>query len=86
MNDLTVACGDEGYHDLRLRARARFTYREVLYQLSITDPEHFAYDVGEHPIGEALLCCSLTEPYEWQDGSRHVSKLVATIITRERLG
>jgi hypothetical protein len=84
--DLVIICAGEGLEEIKLRTRARFSYERIQYQLAITDPAHFDYAPGQHPIGHALLCCSLAEPYEWQDGSRHVSKLVAAIITRERLG
>lgn len=86
VNDLTIVCANEGYKDVKLRTRASFTYHGVPYRLAITDPEHFNYERGSHRLGHALLCCSLAEPYEWSDGSRHVSKLVAAVITRERLG
>lgn len=86
VSDLVVVCTDEGYGEVKFRTRARFSYRQIEYQLAITDPAHFSYEPGQHVLGHALLCCSLAEPYEWQDGSRHVSKLVAAIITRERLG
>lgn len=80
VDDLTVICSDEGYDDVKKRLRADFTYRGTRYRLRITDPEHFNYDMGEHEIGRALLCCSLAEPFEWDDGSRHISKLVAAIL------
>lgn len=80
VEDLTIICADEGYESSKLRARADFTYKGVHYRLRVTDPDHFEYDEGEHEIGHALLCCSLAEPLEWEDGSRHVSKLVAAIL------
>lgn len=86
VRDLVVLSRDEGYETAKRRTRAQFSYGGIDYQLAITDPEHFNYAMGEHPIGHALLCCSLAEAYPWADGSRHVSKLVAAIITRERLG
>ena len=86
VSDLVIVCSDEGLNDVKLRTRARFTYNGVIYQLSITDPEYFDYSAGNHGIGHGLLCCSLAEPYGWDDGSSHASKLVAAIITRERLG
>jgi hypothetical protein len=86
VNDLIVFCANEGYRDVKLRTRACFSYHGIQYRLTVTDPEHFNHQLGEHAVGHALLCCSLAEPYEWQDGTRHVSKLVAAIITRERLG
>lgn len=84
--DLMVVCQDEGFGAVKMRCRADFTYRGRHYRLRITDPAHFGYAAGHHEIGEALLCCSLAEPFEWTDGSRHVSKLVAAIITRDMLG
>lgn len=88
VDDLVVTCADEGYQEVKLQTRAAFTYRGTRYRLRITDPEYSRQqcDEGDHPIGYVLLCCSLTEPYVRQDGSSHVSKLVAAIITRERLG
>ncbi|PXA83811.1 hypothetical protein DMC47_42150 [Nostoc sp. 3335mG] len=83
VHDLMIVCEEEKG---RPRTRARFTYRNIRYKFAITDPEYFDYEVGEHMIGHALLCCSLTEPFPWSDGSMHASKLVAAIITRERLG
>lgn len=86
VDDLAVVCQNEGYGEAKLRCRADFTYRDHYYRLRITDPAHFDYAAGRHEIGEALLCCSLAEPNIWADGSRHVSKLVAAIITRDMLG
>lgn len=86
VGDLVIRCRDEGHDEVKSRARADFTYHGTPYRLRITDPEHFHYPLGDHHIGDALLCCSLAEAYPWQDGSRHVSKLVAAVITRERLG
>lgn len=86
VDDLVVRCRDEGHDEVKPRARADFGYRGTRYRLRITDPDHFHYPIGDHPIGDALLCCSLAEAYPWQDGSRHVSKLAAAVITRERLG
>lgn len=81
VEDLTIWHADEGYDNVSMRVRADFTYRGVGYRLRVTDPTHFEYAPGKHEIGHALLCCSLAEPFEWEDGSRHVSKLVAAILT-----
>ena len=87
VDDLEIACRDEGYGgETKVMTRADFSYAGTPYRLPITDPEHFHYEIGDHLIGHALLCCSLAESYTWKDGSRHVSKLVASVITRERLG
>jgi hypothetical protein len=85
VHDLVIVCQDEGRDAIRMRTRALFSYGDIEYCLRITDPEHFCDVAGEEPIGHALLCCSLAEPYEWEDGSRHVSKLVAAIVTPGRL-
>lgn len=81
IDDLMIWNTDEGYDNVSMRVRADFTYRGVRYRLRVTDPAHFDYEPGAHEIGHALLCCSLAEPFEWEDGSRHVSKLVAAILT-----
>lgn len=78
--DLVVLAIDEGYQKTRKRIRANFTYNGVEYRLRVTDPEYFDHDFGNHKIGSALLCCSLAEPFEWDDGSKHCSKLVAAIL------
>ncbi|MDQ2893668.1 MAG: hypothetical protein M3R64_11360 [Pseudomonadota bacterium] len=84
--DLVVSCTDDGFHDeVKLKTRAFFTYKGERYGFVTTDPRYHRDTVGDEEIGEAMLCCSLAEAYSWQDGSRHVSKLVAAIITPETL-
>lgn len=85
VRDLNVICEDVGYGDVKLRTHADFSYNGRHYRLPIADPDHFDYEIGEHEIGRSLLCCSLAEAYEWDDGSWHASKLVAAIITPESL-
>ena len=81
VDDLVVSCSNEGYDEVKLKTRAFFTYKDVRYGLMTTDPAYHRDEVGDEEIGEAMLCCSLAEAYSWGDGSRHVSKLVAAIIT-----
>lgn len=85
VDDLVVSCTDEGYDDPRLRTRAFFTFKGERYGFVVTDTNFKPEAIGEREIGEAMLCCSLAEAYERSDGTRHVSKLVAAIITPETL-
>jgi hypothetical protein len=59
--------------------RARFTYKQDLYNLKITDPRYeTSYQtkpIGAYALGPAYVTISLGEPFEG-----HVYKLVAAII------
>lgn len=83
--DLAIVTKDEGFVGPKVRSRALFTYRNNRYLLSITDPEISRAAIGSKTIGEALICCSLSEPFA-HDGREFVYKLAAGIITPERLG
>ena len=85
VDDLVVACTDEGYDEVKLKTRAFFTFKGHRYGFVVTDTNFRPEAIGEDAIGEAVLCCSLAEAYEWSNGTRHVSKLVAAIITPETL-
>ena len=64
----------------RRRVRAAFEYGGKQYRLSLTDPApekaYLDRPEGEYPIGEAIMCVSLSEAYE---GFGY--KLAATVIT-----
>lgn len=88
VQDCALVGSDEGWGGAaKPRTRAGFTYNGVGYRLRATDPA-FNLRVGERQdIGQALLCCSVAEA--WAPGGqaeRFVYKLVAGIITPERLG
>jgi hypothetical protein len=55
------------------------------YLLAVTDPHvetvYMAKPDGEHPIGSAILCLSLSEPIHG-----FAFKLIATVITKDRVG
>lgn len=86
VDDLVVSCTDEGYDEAKLKTRAFFSFKGHRYGFVVTDTNFRPEAVRDDEIGEAVLCCSLAEAYEWGDGTRHVSKLVAAIITPETLG
>ncbi len=74
----------DDYGKSRKRYRASFTYRALDYRFSATDP---TFDGtlgtrkdGDHPIGDAYLCLSLSEEYKG-----YVYKLVATVVTQTPL-
>lgn len=62
--------------------RGHFTYKDIYYNLTITDPVIRAVfasrDKGDYAVEDAYLCVSLTEPAP-QDGRCH--KLVASVIS-----
>ena len=62
--------------------RGHFTFNDVYYNLTITDPVvrdlFAAKDRGDYAVKDAYLCVSLTEPFP-QDGRCH--KLVASVIS-----
>jgi hypothetical protein len=67
--------------DGKKKFRARFTYRTIDYDLSLTDPiyrsRYARKALGEYELAQpAYLCISLGEPF-----GTDVYKLVASIIT-----
>lgn len=84
--DLVVAWSDEGYGGVQKnKPSADFSYRGMRYCFAVTDPYIYEAQNCDRQIGHALLTCSLAEPYHWDDGSEHASKLIAAVITEERL-
>jgi hypothetical protein len=83
--DLRVVVGmdDNRPYPNRRRVRAHFKLGTSTYHLVVTDPpverEFFAKKDGEYPVEEALVCVSLSEPY---NGCAY--KLAAAIITPQR--
>jgi hypothetical protein len=69
----------------RRRVRAQFNLCGYSYKMVVTDPlaeGHFlAGKDGEHAIGEALLCISLSEIFHG-----YAYKLAAAVFTRQRAG
>jgi hypothetical protein len=55
------------------------------YLLAVTDPHvetvYMTKPDGDYPIGSAILCLSLSEPIHG-----FAFKLIATVITKDRLG
>jgi hypothetical protein len=72
-----------GFSGVGKEVRACFVHLGQEYRLKVTDPEVCnatkANPPGRYPVGMALLCVSISEPY---DG--FVYRLVATIITPRR--
>lgn len=68
----------------RVKARAMFTHRDQVYYLSVTDPDAEAMVPSNifQPllIDDALVCLSLAPAFKG-----YCYKLVATVITRDRL-
>lgn len=81
VRDLSVHVGleGEGYSNAKRKLRARFTYAHTIHILAITDPilerDYLSRPDGDFEIGRALLCVSLSEPY-----NGYVYKLVASVI------
>jgi hypothetical protein len=82
VQDLEIHVVVEGaeFDNGKRRVRGRFTHGGVLHYLSITDPlveRHYLQGRnGRFPVGRALLCISLGEPYHG-----FTYKLIASIIT-----
>jgi hypothetical protein len=86
VHDLELSvCVEDGYEgrQSRRRLRAKFSYQDVHYLLSVTDPkiedEYLIRQTGDYTIGRALLCISLSELW-----NGFVFRVVASIITSER--
>jgi hypothetical protein len=69
----------------RRRVRADFKFNGVSYNFVVTDPwieaKYFAGEDGTYPISDCRLCVSLSEVI-----GDHAIKLVAAVITPERVG
>ncbi len=76
---------EEGFEGApnRKRVRAKFTYNNVQYELSVTDPviedQYLQRNVGYYPIETSVLCISLAEVW-----NGYAFRLVASLITPER--
>lgn len=84
--DLVISVSREnGYegNPSRRRVRAKFTFRNTQYWMSITDPEieekFLTQGDGEYQIGEAALCISLAEVW-----NGFAFRVVASVITPNR--
>jgi hypothetical protein len=82
--DLVIHVGVEGaaFGNAKRKVRGRFTHIGVQHWLVITDPlvesHYLAAGDGTHQVGQALLCVSLSEPFNgW------VFKLIAAVIQRQ---
>ena len=86
VSDLCLVTRNEGFGTVKIKTRARFSYRGTRYLLSMTDPDCNEAAIGEKSVGAALVTCSVSEPWEKPDtGEQYVYKLAAGIITPERL-
>jgi hypothetical protein len=65
------------------KVQARFQYNGFRYALLVTDPAieaiYLAQDDGDYPLGENLLCVSLTMPFTKSSGEICRYKVVAAI-------
>lgn len=81
IDDLTINVVMEGaeFNNGKRKVRGRFTHAGVQHYLSITDPiierHYLAGKDGAFPVGRAILCISLGEPYQG-----YVYKLIAAVI------
>lgn len=84
---LKISVVNEGgeFGNPRRRVRAGFSLNGRPYGLIVTDPvaenKYFSGDARQYDLAEAILCVSLTAPYEG-----FAYKLVATVITPNRSG
>lgn len=80
---IVVSTDDNGRFASRRRVRAHFKLGKATYRLVVTDMpverKFFAKDDGEYSIAKALVCISLSEPY---NGNAY--KLAAAVITPNR--
>jgi hypothetical protein len=82
VTDLSIQVSVEGaeFGNGKRKVRGRFTYSGVEYLLSVTDPilerRYLQGANGIFPIGNAILCISLGEPYQG-----HTYKLIAAVMT-----
>ncbi|OOO17851.1 UNVERIFIED_ORG: hypothetical protein BTE55_32440 [Rhizobium sophorae] len=82
VDDLQITVAVEGaeFGNGKRKVRGRFTHGGVQHYLSITDPpverQYLLGANGVFPVGKALLCVSLSEPFNgW------TYKLIASVIT-----
>ncbi|HEX8436069.1 dual OB domain-containing protein [Archangium sp.] len=80
---VVVGMDDNSPYPSRRRVRAHFKLGTSTYHLVITDPpverEFFAKEDEEYPVEDALICVSLSEPY-----NGYAYKLAAAVITPKR--
>jgi hypothetical protein len=79
MLTITVAVEGAGFPSAKRRLRGSFSYKNVSYILSITDPvverDYLKMDDGRYPVGPVTLCISLGD--SWQG---YAYKLIAGVI------
>jgi len=86
VDDLRIHVSAEGaaFNNPARKLRGHFTYSHHHYALSITDPlveaQYLAGQDGWFDIGNALLCVSLGEPHQNQQGQTYAYKLIASMI------
>lgn len=77
--EINVAVEGAEFDNGKRKVRGRFTHGGVQHFLSITDPsierKYFAGPDGVYPVGGAILCISLGEPY-----LGNAYKLIAAVI------
>ncbi|MEZ2220000.1 hypothetical protein [Rhizobium sp. RCC_161_2] len=82
VTDLEINVVVEGaeFGNGKRKVRGRFTHGATQHYLSITDPlaerQYLPAGNGVFPVGQALLCISLSEPYQG-----YAYKLIAAVIT-----
>lgn len=80
---IVVGMDDNSPYQNRRRVRAHFELGTETYHLVVTDPpverEFFAKKDGQYSVEEALICVSLSEPY-----NGYAYKLAAAVITPKR--
>ncbi len=85
VQDLTLRVVDSPANEIRAHYGV-FFYQGLQYVLRVTDPQAFAAMMGQlpgdHPIGHAFLCISLSHLY---DKDHRCHKLIAGIITSPEL-
>lgn len=81
VSDLRIVVSAEGasFGNMKRRLRGYFTYQNNRFALSVTDSvtesKYLTGQDGDFPVGEALLCVLLSEPYQG-----HIYKLIAGVI------
>lgn len=88
---LSLVIGKESQYagGSKRKVRANFEFKGIQYKFVVTDPwiesRYFAGDDGTYPISGARLCISLAELIYDDAGQGHATKLIATVITQERV-